>query len=81
MVRAFDFILIQKLRAFGVDGPASVLRVPYWGHLIFNMFLNDSFYVIPNGTLYNYAVDNTLLHIDAKHDAMKAVFGNESCNL
>ena len=33
------------------------------GPLIFNIFINDIFHVIKQGTLYNYADDNTISFI------------------
>jgi hypothetical protein len=34
------------------------------GPLLFKIFINDIFYFIEYGTLYNYADDNTLSYVD-----------------
>jgi hypothetical protein len=37
------------------------------GSLLFNAFINDIFYFVKKGTLYNYADDNTLSYGLALH--------------
>ena len=34
------------------------------GNILFNVFLHDIFYVVDNGSLFNYADDNTVSRID-----------------
>ena len=48
------------------------------GPLIFNIFINDIFYVIKHGTLYNYADDNTLSFIHKNLNILKEVLQGES---
>ena len=49
--------------------------------LLFNVFLNDIFFFINQGVIYNYADDNTLSFIHANTDVLKKVLEEESCNL
>ena len=51
------------------------------GPLLFNVFLNDIFFFINQGVIYNYADDNTLSFIHANTDVLKKVLEEESCNL
>ena len=51
------------------------------GPLLFNVFLNDIFFFINQGVIYNYADDNTLSFIHANTDVLKRVLEEESCNL
>ena len=44
-------------------------------------FLNDIFFFINQGVIYNYADDNTLPFIYANTDVLKKVLEEESCNL
>ena len=41
------------------------------GPLLFNVFINDIFYCIQKGTLYNYADDNTLSFISPNFESYK----------
>ena len=45
--------------------------------LIFNIFINDIFYFIEHGTLYNYAVD-TLSYADRHYNTLINVLEKES---
>ena len=48
------------------------------GPLIFNIFINDIFHVIIQGTLYNYADDNTLSFIDKSLKILREILQGES---
>ena len=48
------------------------------GPLIFNIFINDIFYIIKKGTLYNYADDNTLSFIHKNLNILKEILQGES---
>ncbi len=48
------------------------------GPLLFNIFINDIFYFIKRGTLYNYADDNTLSFHSPDFDELKQVLQDES---
>lgn len=48
------------------------------GPLLFNVFINDIFYFIQKGTLYNYADDNTLSFHSPNFDYMVSVLQSES---
>ena len=48
------------------------------GPLLFNAFINDIFYFIKEGTLYNYADDNTLSFHHNNFDKLMSVLINES---
>ena len=50
------------------------------GPLIFNIFINDIFYIIKKETLYNYADDNTLsiIHVHKNLNILKEILQGES---
>ena len=48
------------------------------GPLLFNVFINDIFYFVKQGVLYNYADDNTLSFIHKDIDVLKKVLEDES---
>lgn len=48
------------------------------GPLLFNIFMNDIFYFIHQGTLYNYADDNTLSHHCLDYDKLVKILEEES---
>ena len=50
------------------------------GPLLFNAFINDIFYFIKEGTLYNYADDNTLSFCHENFDKLVSVL-QEECNV
>ena len=45
---------------------------------IFNIFINDIFYFIEHGKLYNYADDNTLSYADQDYNTLINVLEKES---
>jgi hypothetical protein len=47
------------------------------GPLLFNIFINDIFYFIEHGTLYNYADDNTLSYADQDYNTLINVLEKE----
>jgi hypothetical protein len=48
------------------------------GPLLFNFFINDIFYFIEHGTLYNYVDDNTLSYADQDYNTLINVLEKES---
>ena len=48
------------------------------GPLLFNVFINDIFYFIEKGNLYNYADDNTLSYCSTNYDNLINVLESES---
>ena len=50
-------------------------------NLLFNIFINDIFYFIEHGTLYNYADDNTLSYADNDFDNLLCTLERESAVL
>ena len=46
--------------------------------MLFNIFINDIFYFIEHGTLYNYADDNTLSYADQDYNTLINVLETES---
>ena len=48
------------------------------GPLLFNVFLNDMFFFINQGVIYNYADDNTLSFIHGNTDVLKKVLEEEN---
>jgi hypothetical protein len=49
-----------------------------WGPLLFNVFINDIFYFVKKGTLYNYADDNTLSYGHPYFNVLTSVLESES---
>ena len=43
------------------------------GPLLFNVFINDIFYIIEKCSLYNYADDNTLAYIHKKVEVLQQI--------
>jgi hypothetical protein len=48
------------------------------GTLLFNVFINDIFYFVKKGTLYNYADDNTLSYGHPDFNVLISVLESES---
>jgi hypothetical protein len=48
------------------------------GPLLFNIFINDLFYFIEHGTLYNYADNNTFSYADQDYNTLINVLEKES---
>ena len=48
------------------------------GTLLFNVFINDIFYFVKTGTLYNYADDNTLSYDHPDFNVPTSVLESES---
>ena len=48
------------------------------GPLLFNVFINDKFYIVEKCSLYNYADDNTLAYIHKKIEILHQVLVKES---
>jgi hypothetical protein len=53
-------------------------RADFQSSLLFNIFINDIFYFIEHGTLYNYADDNTLSYADQDYNTLINVLEKES---
>ena len=51
------------------------------GPLLFNVFINDIFYFIEHGTLYNYADDNTISFSSPDFNRLIQVLQKESSTL
>ena len=47
-------------------------------HLLFHVFINDIFYFIDKGNLYNYADANTLSYSSTNYDELITVLESES---
>ena len=65
----------QQIKLQGVVSGWQILQkgVPQgfiMGPLLFNIFINDIFYFIEHGTLYNYADDNTLSYADQDYNTL-----------
>ena len=56
-------------------------RIQSWGPFFLMFFLNDIFFIIKQGVIYNHADDNTLSYIHANIDVIKKILDEESCNL
>ena len=84
-------ILLSKLAAYGLSSQSVKLLENYltgrkqqiklqgvvsgW---LFNIFINDIFYFIEHGTLYNYADDNTLSYADQDYNTLINVLEKEN---
>ena len=53
----------------------------YKGPLLFNVFINDSFYFVNQAVIYNYADVNTLSFIHHNLEVLINVLEDESCIL
>ena len=51
------------------------------GPLIFNIFINDIFYIIKNCSLYNYADDNSLCYSNKDLETVRCVLQEETLNI
>ena len=51
------------------------------GPLLFNVFINDIFYFLKHGTLYNYADDNTLFFSTPNFNELSCVLESENLTL
>ena len=73
----------QQIKLQGVVSGWQILQkgVPQgfiMGPLLFNIFINDIFYFIEHGTLYNYADDNTLSYAE-KESSILIEWFNINC--
>jgi hypothetical protein len=59
----FSFSSIQGVLSSWADIQKGIPQCSILGPLLFNILINDIFYLIEYGTLYNYADDNTLWHV------------------
>ena len=48
------------------------------GPVLFNVFINDIFYIVQDSTIYNYADDNTLSYCDFDVDNLVKTLENDS---
>ena len=53
-------------------------RVPYWAFYCLVFFINDIFYFLKHGTLYNYADGNTVSFSTPDFDELIRVLQSES---
>ena len=51
------------------------------GPLLFNVFINDMFYFLKHGSLYNYADDNTLSFSTPNFNELSCVLESQSLTL
>ena len=60
------------------DKKEGVLQGSILGPLLFNIFINDILYFLKNGTLYNFADDNTVSFSIPEFDELIQVLQSES---
>ena len=51
------------------------------GPLLFNVFINDLFYIVKKRSLYNYVDDNTIAYIHKKLEILQQILVKESLSL
>jgi hypothetical protein len=70
-------IKLQGVLSSWADIQKGVSQGSIIGPLLFNIFINDIFYFIEHGTLYNYADDNTLSYVDDKFERLISILEKE----
>ena len=71
-------IKINSILCSWSDIQKGVPHVSILGPLLFNVFINDIFYFVKKGTLYNYADDNTLSYGHPHFNVLTSVLESES---
>jgi retron-type reverse transcriptase len=71
-------IKINSILSSWTDIQKGVLEESILGPLLFNVFINDIFYFVKKGTLYNYADDNTLSYGYPDFNVLTSVLESES---
>ena len=71
-------IKINSILCSWSDIQKGVPHVSILGPLLFNVFINDIFYFVKKGTLYNYADDNTLSYGHPDFNVLTSVLESES---
>ena len=60
----------REISAVGLIYKKGYLKALYLAPCYLNIFINDIFYFIEYGTLYNYADDNTLSYVNDNYEKL-----------
>ena len=71
-------IKLQGVLSSWADIQKGIPQCSILGPLLFNILINDIFYFIEYGTLYNYADDNTLSYVNDNYEKLIDILEKEN---
>ena len=79
-IRNTGTTLINGILSSWSDIQKGVPQGSILGPLLFNVFINDIFYFVKKGTLYNYADDNALSYGHPDFNVLTSVLESVKCS-